>query len=87
MEYKPCASEINTEGVYTAPQKIGCDATQTQTQKGQDVWSQTIGLYNGYRYDICQGTSGTKDRILSQHTEVWNQQALIGEGEIKPEPS
>ena len=33
-----------------------------------------------------QGTSGTKDIITSYSQEVWNQRALIEEGEIKPEP-
>ena len=65
MEYHRCTSKINTEGYYTVPQTIGGDATQTQIQSGQDVWSQTIGLYNGYRYDVCQGTSGTEDIIPS----------------------
>ena len=65
MEYQRCASKINTEGYYTAPQNIGGDTTQTQIQSGQDVWSQTIGLYIGYIYDARQGTSGTEDRIKS----------------------
>ena len=54
MEYQRCASKINTEGYYAAPQMIGGDDTQPQKQSGQDVWSQTIGLYNGYRYDARQ---------------------------------
>ena len=66
---------------------IGVDDTQPQIQSRQDVWSQTIGLHNGYRYDASKVTSGTKDRILSEHQEVWNQQELVREGEIKPEPS
>ena len=87
MEYQCCASKINTEGYYTAPQTIGSNATQPQIQSGQNVWSQKIGLYYGYIYDERQGKSGTKDRIPIQRKEVCNQWALIGEGEIKPEPS
>ena len=63
MEYQPCASKINIEGYYTAPQTIGGDATQPQIKRGQDVWSQTIGLYNDYIYDAIQVTSETEDII------------------------
>ena len=79
MEYKRCASKINTEGYYIAPQTIDGDATQPQIQSGQDVCSQTIGLYNGYIYDARQGKSVSEDRIPSLRQEVWNQWALIGE--------
>ena len=84
MGYQRCASEINTEGCYTAPQMIGGDAPQPQIHIGQDVWNQTIGLYNGYRYYARQGTSGTEDIIPSQRKEGWNKWALVVEGEIKP---
>ena len=43
-------------------------------------------MYNGYRYNAHQGISGNEDIIPSYSQEERNQRALIGEGEIKPEP-
>ena len=64
MEYQSCASKINTEGYYTVPQMISSDATQPQIQSVQNVWSQTIRLYNGYIYDTRQEQFNTRIIIL-----------------------
>ena len=65
MEYQLYAIKINTEGYYTVQETIVGDATHPQIQSGQDVWSQTIGLYNDYRYNARQEQVSTRRIIMS----------------------